>query len=80
MIVPTDDLSRQALEAQAQDLALEDTIVALDKAFLVGIQGFTLEAYLKQVRPLHHQSVRLALGWRLAPSLPLAPGWLRAWS
>ncbi|KAF5838315.1 Vps23 core domain-containing protein [Dunaliella salina] len=67
VIVPTDDASKQALQAQAEDLALEDSIVALDKAFHVGIQGLSLESYLKQVRTLcRRQFFARALGMKAA--------------
>ena len=49
VIKPADDVGKQALQAQAEDLAIEDTIVALDKALEIGIQGLTVETYLKQV-------------------------------
>lgn len=45
--MPTDSLSRQALEAQAKDMAIEDALYALDKALQHGT--ITSEAYLKQV-------------------------------
>ena len=47
VVVPTDDLSRQALAALAEDLALEDALVVLDKALLQG--KMAPEVYLKQV-------------------------------
>ena len=42
-----DPLSQQALEVQAQDLALDDALTALDEALRSG--GLELDAYLKQV-------------------------------
>lgn len=48
-IVPADVLSRQALDAQAEDLALEDALYSLDKALQDGV--VTPDVYLKQVRP-----------------------------
>jgi hypothetical protein len=48
VVVPADDLSRQALAALAEDLALEDALVVLDKALLQG--KLAPEVYLKQVR------------------------------
>lgn len=42
-----DDLSRQALQAQAEDLAVEDCMLVLDKALLQG--KLAPEAYMKQV-------------------------------
>ena len=47
-IVPVDELAAQALEVQAEDMALEDTLYALQKAF----QGGHLDAitYLRHVR------------------------------
>lgn len=44
---PADDLSRQALMAQAEDLAVEDCLLVLEKALLQG--KVTPEAYMKQV-------------------------------
>lgn len=43
-----DDLSRQALMAQAEDLAVEDCLLVLEKALLTS--KLTPEAYMKQVR------------------------------
>ena len=45
--MPVDELAAQALEVQAEDMALEDTLYALQKAF----QGGHLDAttYLRQV-------------------------------
>ena len=43
-----DSLSQQALEAQAEDLAIEDTLYALERALTNGV--ITADAYLKQVR------------------------------
>ncbi len=48
-IVPADVLSRQALDAQAEDLALEDTLYSLNKALQEGV--ISAEAYMKQVQP-----------------------------
>lgn len=47
VVVPADDLSRQALSAQAEDLAVEDTLVVLDKA--LGAGALEADAYLRQV-------------------------------
>ena len=48
MPAAADPLSQQALDVQAQDLALEDSLYALDKA----LNSSTIEpdAYLKQAR------------------------------
>lgn len=46
-IVPADVLSRQALDAQAEDLALEDTLYSLNKALQEGV--ISAEVYMKQV-------------------------------
>ena len=45
-IVAADVLSRQALDAQAEDLALEDTLYSLNKALQDGI--ISAEVYMKQ--------------------------------
>ena len=47
-IVAADVLSAQALEAQAEDMAVEDTLYSLDKALQEG--ALQPEAYMKQVR------------------------------
>lgn len=47
MLLPPDDLSRQVLQAQAEDLAVEDCLLVLEKALLQG--KLTPEAYMKQV-------------------------------
>lgn len=65
VIVPTDDLSRQALMAQAEDLAVEDCLLVLEKALLQG--KLTPEAYMKQVRLLcRRQFLARALGLKVA--------------
>lgn len=46
--MPADDLSRQALAAQAEDLATEDALVVLDRA--LGQGALPTDAYLRQVR------------------------------
>ncbi len=48
-ILPADVLSKQALEGQAEDLALEDTLYSLDKA--LQNNSLTPELYIKQVCP-----------------------------
>ncbi|KAK9861601.1 hypothetical protein WJX84_010622 [Apatococcus fuscideae] len=64
-IVPADSLSRQALEAQAKDMAIEDALYALDKALQHGT--ITSEAYLKQVRLIcRRQFFVRALGHKIA--------------
>eukprot|EP00197_Chlamydomonas_leiostraca_P016157 CAMPEP_0202860114 /NCGR_PEP_ID=MMETSP1391-20130828/1960_1 /ASSEMBLY_ACC=CAM_ASM_000867 /TAXON_ID=1034604 /ORGANISM="Chlamydomonas leiostraca, Strain SAG 11-49" /LENGTH=642 /DNA_ID=CAMNT_0049539249 /DNA_START=110 /DNA_END=2038 /DNA_ORIENTATION=- len=82
VVVPADELARQALEAQAQDLAYEDTLLALDKAMMAGVGGLSVEAYLKQVRALcRKQFYARALGIKVAqaqaarpPPQPHVPG------
>ncbi|KAK9813095.1 hypothetical protein WJX72_008931 [[Myrmecia] bisecta] len=64
-IVPADILSRQALDAQAQDMAIEDGLYALDKALQNG--SISAEVYLKQVRSLcRKQFFVRALGMKVA--------------
>ena len=46
-IMPVDELAAQALEVQAEDMALEDTLYALQKAFQDGHLDAT--TYLRQV-------------------------------
>jgi hypothetical protein len=50
VVVPADDLSRQALSAQAEDLAVEDCLLVLEKAMLQG--KLAPDVYMKQVRLL----------------------------
>jgi hypothetical protein len=47
VVVPADDLSRQALSAQAEDLAVEDCLLVLEKAMLQG--KLAPDVYMKQV-------------------------------
>ncbi|GIL66936.1 hypothetical protein Vafri_20457 [Volvox africanus] len=64
-LLPVDDLCRQGMETQARDLALEDTILALDKLLQTG--QLPLDAYLKQVRSLcRKQFFSRALGLKVA--------------
>lgn len=64
-IIPSDPLSQQALTAQAADLALEDTLAALDKA-LEG-KKVPLDEYLSQVRAVsRHQFIARALSSKIA--------------
>lgn len=55
-----DALSQAAVEVQAQDLALEDALYALDKALNSG--AVEADAYLKQARlyVAHRQAVHVA--------------------
>ena len=48
-MVPADVLSRQALEAQAGDLAIEDALYAVEKALQAG--ALAPDVYIKQARP-----------------------------
>ncbi|KAI8467154.1 MAG: UEV domain-containing protein, partial [Monoraphidium minutum] len=50
VVVPEDDLSRQALAAQAEDLAVEDALTVLDRALQNG--KLPADAYIKQSRGL----------------------------
>ncbi|EIE25211.1 tumor susceptibility protein [Coccomyxa subellipsoidea C-169] len=64
-ILPADVLSKQALEGQAEDLALEDTLYSLDKA--LQNNSLTPELYIKQVRALcGKQFMVRALGRKVA--------------
>lgn len=64
-IVPADVLSRQALDAQAEDLALEDTLYSLNKALQEGV--ITAEVYMKQVRMVSRKQFFVrALGTKVA--------------
>ena len=47
--MPADVLSKQALDGQAEDLAMEDTLYALEKAMQAG--SLTPDVYIKQVSP-----------------------------
>ena len=48
-IVAADPLSQQALECQAEDMAIEDTLYALERALTDG--HLPSDTYLKQVSP-----------------------------
>ncbi|MEW5306900.1 MAG: hypothetical protein WDW38_005790 [Sanguina aurantia] len=64
LFVSNDDLGRQALNTQAEDLALEDTTIALDRALQAGV--IPLDMYLKQIRSLcRKQFFARALGMRI---------------
>eukprot|EP00798_Chlamydomonas_sp_ICE-L_P014828 gene14828-20881_t len=51
-IEPVDNLTREHIEAQAEDLAIEDVIVSLDNAFASRTPPITVENYIKQERGL----------------------------
>eukprot|EP00195_Chlamydomonas_chlamydogama_P013955 CAMPEP_0202903148 /NCGR_PEP_ID=MMETSP1392-20130828/22100_1 /ASSEMBLY_ACC=CAM_ASM_000868 /TAXON_ID=225041 /ORGANISM="Chlamydomonas chlamydogama, Strain SAG 11-48b" /LENGTH=514 /DNA_ID=CAMNT_0049590159 /DNA_START=47 /DNA_END=1591 /DNA_ORIENTATION=+ len=73
-VVPADELSKQALDTQAEDLAIEDTILALDKALQAGLEGLSVELYLKQVRALcRKQFFARALGIAVAQAQAARP-------
>ncbi|KAK9828078.1 hypothetical protein WJX81_000655 [Elliptochloris bilobata] len=64
-VVPADVLSRQALEAQAGDLAIEDALYAVEKALQAG--AIAPDVYIKQVRGLcGRQLLVRALGAKVA--------------
>lgn len=64
-VEPADALSRQALAGQAEDMAIEDALYALDRALSAG--GVGAEAYLRAVRRLcARQFILRALGGRVA--------------
>eukprot|EP00879_Flechtneria_rotunda_P001207 GHRR01001354.1.p1 GENE.GHRR01001354.1~~GHRR01001354.1.p1 ORF type:complete len:500 (+),score=179.45 GHRR01001354.1:389-1888(+) len=72
VIVPADDLSRQALAAQAEDLAVEDCLLVLEKALLQGT--FQADVYMKQVRLLcRRQFLARALGLKVAQAQKQQP-------
>ena len=56
-IVAADPLSQQALECQAEDMAIEDTLYALERALTDG--HLPSDTYLKQVRLSRHFYVAL---------------------
>eukprot|EP00198_Chlamydomonas_reinhardtii_P003147 XP_001692483.1 subunit of the ESCRT-I complex [Chlamydomonas reinhardtii] len=65
LLLPADERCRQGMETQAQDLALEDAILALDRLLQTG--QIALDAYLKQVRSLcRRQFFARALGLKVA--------------
>lgn len=65
VVVPADDLSRQALAAQAEDCAVEDVLLALEKGMLQG--KLAPDVYMKQVRLLcRKQFLARALGLKVA--------------
>jgi len=51
-IVAADPLCQQALECQAEDMAIEDTLYALERALTDG--HLPADTYLKQVLPAVH--------------------------
>lgn len=64
-IVAADPLCQQALECQAEDMAIEDTLYALERALTDG--HLPADTYLKQVRSLcRKQYFVRALGLRIA--------------
>ncbi|KAG2437077.1 hypothetical protein HYH02_011336 [Chlamydomonas schloesseri] len=72
LLLPADERCRQGMETQAQDLALEDAILALDRLLQTG--QIALDAYLKQVRALcRRQFFARALGLKVAAAEVAAP-------
>eukprot|EP00887_Chlorella_sp_A99_P006876 scaffold2.g6876.t1 len=65
MLTAADPLSQQALEAQAEDLAMEDCLYELDKALQAG--RVAPEAYLRQVRAVcRRQFTARVLGLKIS--------------
>ena len=73
LVVPADDLCRQALAAQAEDLAVEDALTVLDKA--LGSGRLAPDAFVRQVRALcRRQFFARARGLKIAQLQAAAAG------
>ena len=64
-IVAADPLCQQALDCQAEDMAIEDTLYALERALTDG--HLPSDTYLKQVRPYPPLSMLVFSQWSFNP-------------
>ncbi len=69
-LVAADALCQQGLEAQAEDMAAEDTLYALERAFQGGL--LDAPAYLKQAWPPQRPRAPAAL-WNISKSVAGPP-------
>ena len=72
LVVPHGPIARQIMELVAEDLAIQDTIYAISKAFLDGRASFGLIVYLRHVRDLaRDQFMAKALLAKIRREFPL---------